>query len=275
MKFSDISRASSSVGVLSRNSMWSEPGSYFCSFCLRSSTQYSSTYPGGISCALFSRKSPNDMRMSPRKSIFSIWSRILIPCSTSLIFTTSPPRSLTIGVSTVSTNAIVAPFPGTSSFICVPTATVWCRISATTGCIPTAAKPVLHARPYLSLKPPILFGSERTDLPAITSLSLFEAESSSSPFWTAPFSWPSQSQPSSPYSSILLRSFFALPIRPSFRTRRAPPRTRSVLILAMFLWFTTSFGSVSTPSSSTGRLEITVMMSSSSTWYWKLLTSRS
>ena len=225
---------------------------------------------------MFSRKSPNVIKISPRWRIFSILFLISIPCLTSLIFTTSPLRRRTIGVSILSTNATVAPFPGRSHLTCVPTAIVWSKISATTGWNPTAANPVLHALPYLSLNPPNLLGIDNTDLPVITSRILFAAASSwLSPVWTAPLRSPSHSQPSKLYISILLSNFFDLPIKPSLRTRKAPPLTLSVWIRVIPLWFTTSYGSVSTPANSTGRFEITCSISSSKIWNWKLLASLS
>ena len=92
--------------------------------CLSSSIQISSTYPEGMSCALFSRKSPNVIKISPRWRIFSILFLISNPCLTSLILTTSPLSRRTVGVSIESTNATVAPFPGRSHLTCVPTAIV-------------------------------------------------------------------------------------------------------------------------------------------------------
>ena len=176
-----------------------------------------------------------------------------------------------MGVSRESTNATVAPLLGLSSLICVPTAMVWSKISAITGCSPTLAKPVLHARPYLSLNPPILLGMDNTDLPVITSFIRFsDASSPDSPFWTAPWISCNHSHPSRLYCSIRFRSFFDLPINPSFSTRNAPPLTLSVLIRVMLRWLTTSSGSVPSPSSSTGKFEITVLISSSETWNWKL-----
>ena len=158
----------------------------------------------------------------------------------------------------------------------VPTAIVWSRISATTGWNPIAAKPVLQALPYRSRNPPNLLGIDKTDLPVITSRILFAAASSwLSPVWTAPLRSANHSQPSKLYISTLLSSFFDLPIKPSFRTRKAPPLTLSVLIRVIPLWFTTSYGSVSTPANSTGRLEITCSISSSNIWNWKLLASLS
>ncbi len=132
--------------------------------------------------------------------------------------------------------------------------------------MPTAAKPVLHALPYLNRNPPSLLGMDRTDLPVITSRILLDAASSWLLFvFIAPFRSFNHSQPSSLYNSILLSSFFDLPINPSFKTRRAPPLTLSVWILDMDLWLITSNGSVSTPANSTGRLEMTCSMSSSTT----------
>ena len=62
--------------------------------------------------------------MSPKCRIFSISFLISIPCFTSLILTTSPFFTRTVGVSIESTKATVAPFPGMSILTWVPTATV-------------------------------------------------------------------------------------------------------------------------------------------------------
>ncbi len=193
-----MSRASSNVGVFLRNCVMYSSWKFFSSInFFNSSIQNSSTYPDGINFALFSRKSPNEIKMSPKWRIFSISFLILIPCSMLWIFTTSPFFSLTIGVSIVSTNDTVAPLLGTLILTWVPTAIVWSKISAITGWNPIAENPVLHALPYLNLNPPSLFGIDRTERPVITSLILFAAaSSSSSPVWTAPSSSFNHSQSS-------------------------------------------------------------------------------
>ena len=219
---------------------------------------------------MFSKKSPNETSASPRCSMRSSSGFTARACSASRTRTTSPPRRSTVGPSIESTNATVAPLPGMSIFTCVPAAMVWSSSSATAGWNPTEAKPVLHARPYRSRKPPSRPGVESTERPTITSRILFADASSPSPVVTAPFSSASHSQPSRWYISMRRSSFLDLPISPSLSTRSAPPRTRSVFMRAMLRWLTSSTGSVSTPSSSTGRLEITATTSSSSTLYWKL-----
>ena len=217
---------------------------------------------------MFSRKSPNETRTSPRWITSSIRPLRRAACAASATRTTSPPASITVGGSIESTSATVAPFPGMSILTCVPTVIVWPRISATAGWNPTAANPVLHALPYRSRKPPSRPGVDSTDRPMITSRMRLAAAPSLSPVWSAPRRPASHSHPSRSYMSMRLSSFLDLPMRPSLRTRSAPPRTRSVLIRRMPLWFTTSTGSVSTPSSSTGRFDMTVTISSSWTRYW-------
>src|SRR5690348_18017037 len=80
--------------------------------------------------------------------------------------------------------------------------------------MPIEAKPVLQERPYLNLNPPSFLGMESTDLPVITSLILWAA-ASASPVWIAPLRSLSQSQPSSLYNSMSLRSLRDLPMSPS------------------------------------------------------------
>ena len=179
-----------------------------------------------------------------------------------------------MGGSIESTEVATPALPGFSSRSCVPTAMNFPRTIIVEGWMPTAARPVFFALPYLSLKPPCTWGNEKIGLPPSTSSMNMNSRASSASATGGLISL-SQFQSSIPKLSIIFNTLWLLPIRPSWTTRRAPPLTLFVSTRGTFLNAVTSNGSVSTPLTSTGRRIIALNNSSSETLNWKRATSLS
>ena len=130
-----------------------------------------------------------------------------------------------------STGVMAADFPGSSMRSWTPVQRNLLRMIIVAGWIPTAARPVVLARPYLSLKPPILWGIEKTGRPTMISSMKLAVGSLFASFSAALFPrLASQPQPSSSRASQIPSSFRARPTMPSTTTMSAPPLRRFVSI---------------------------------------------
>ncbi len=107
---------------------------------------------------LFSRKSPYDMSISPRSVISTTFFTTSLACFSSLILRCLPSSKRTMGPSISSQGVIAAAFPGSSTFSWLPVATKSSSMIIVAGCMEAAASPDNLDLPYLSLKPPGLFG---------------------------------------------------------------------------------------------------------------------
>ena len=184
---------------------------------------------------LFWMKSPALMRTSPRARTISTSSRTSSASSAVSTRLTEPSVSLTTGGSMESTGVMAADLPGSSMRSWTPVVRNLLRMTIVAGWMPTAARPVFRALPYLSLKPPVLPGKLKTGRPTmISSMKPAVGFSSSSSESLCP-SLESQSHPSSPSLWQWPMSFWALPTMPSTTTMRAPPLSLLVSMPGMSL----------------------------------------
>ena len=135
----------------------------------RSAAHQSLLYAEGTSSLLFSKNSPNPIRISPLSHMEITSFLIASHSSNEEIIRYSPSANRTVGPSMSMQGVTAQAFPGLSIFICVPTEMKPPAASIEIGFIPAAARPVARLRPYLSLKPPGSPGSPKIGLPAITS----------------------------------------------------------------------------------------------------------
>ncbi len=135
----------------------------------RSAAHQSLLYADGTRSLLFSKNSPNPIRISPLSQIETTSFRMESHSPNEEIIRYSPSDNSTVGPSMSMQGVTAQALPGLSIFICVPTEMKPPAASIEIGFIPAAARPVARLRPYLSLKPPGSPGSPKIGLPAMTS----------------------------------------------------------------------------------------------------------